>query len=122
MPFNRITSKQAATADTLAIHGVEVAHYFGGGAYAKEVRIPAGAQVHQHIHPHAHLSILASGRVVVTADGERTEFAGPACLEIQAGVAHAIEALTDAVWYCIHATDDEDPATVDTSILTGKNV
>jgi quercetin dioxygenase-like cupin family protein len=105
--------------DTLEQHGVQVAHRFGGGTYAKETNIPAGVRLAQHVHPHDHLSILATGRAIVEAGGVRTEHQAPVCLTIAAGVEHAVEALTDVVWFCIHATDDTDPATVDTSILTG---
>ena len=105
--------------DTLAIHGVDVSHHFGGGAYAKETRIPAGVVLHQHKHPHAHLSVLASGRAYVESAGRGREYVGPLCMTIPAGVPHSVTAVTDVVWYCIHATEDTDPATVDTSILTG---
>lgn len=105
--------------DTLERHGVHVDHYFGGGVYAKETVIPAGVELCQHIHPHDHLSILARGCVRVEAGDEVREVGAPACLTIKAGVPHKVTALTDALWYCLHATDDTDPATVDTSILTG---
>lgn len=105
--------------DTLAQHGVDVAHHFGGGTYAKETHIPAGIELQQHVHPHAHLSILAAGRVLVVAGDQEAEYVAPACITIAAGVRHRVVALTDAVWYCIHATDDTDPATVDSTILTG---
>ena len=105
--------------DTLQLHGVEVAHHFGGGSYAKETFIPAGVRLEQHSHPHAHLSILASGRASVEAGESLRDFEAPACINLEAGVEHAVTALTDVVWYCIHATHDTDAATVDTSILSG---
>jgi quercetin dioxygenase-like cupin family protein len=105
--------------DALAAHGVDVAHHFGGGAYAKETRIPAGVVLTQHTHPHDHLSILAQGVALVEVGGESEYFTGPRCITIKAGVPHRVEAKTPVVWYCIHATDDTDPATVDTSILSG---
>jgi len=108
-----------AHVDTLAQHGVDVAHFFGAGVYAKETRIPAGVVLTQHTHPHDHLSILAHGMAMVEVMGERRSLSGPACLTIKAGMPHKVMALTDAVWYCLHATEDTDPATVDTSILSG---
>ena len=106
-------------ADTLAIHGVEVAHHFGAGTYAKETHIPAGCVLTQHIHPHDHLSILANGVAGVEAGGMSFSYTAPACLTIRAGVVHSVKAVSDVIWYCIHATDDTDPQTVDTSILIG---
>lgn len=105
--------------DTLALHGVDVVHHFGGGVYAKETIIPAGVLLQQHVHPHAHLSVLAKGRATVSAGGTSREYVGPLCMTIPAGVEHSVTAITDVVWFCVHATDDTDPATVDTSILTG---
>ena len=105
--------------DTLERHGVHVAHHFGGGVYAKETVIPAGVELAQHAHPHDHLSILSRGRVLLEAGDERREIGAPACLTLKAGVPHKVTALTDVLWYCIHATEETDPAKVDTSILTG---
>lgn len=107
--------------DTLEAHGVGIAHNFGAGVYAKEARIPAGIKLGQHVHPHDHLSILAWGSAIVRCEGVETLHTGPACLTIKAGIAHEVEAVTDVIWYCIHATDDTDPETVDSTILIGGN-
>jgi len=104
--------------DTLEQAGVRIFHHFGGGTYAKETLIPHDRVLLQHSHPHDHLSILAAGRALVTTGAEQMEYEAPACITIPAGVKHSVQALTDVVWYCIHATEDTDPATVDTSILT----
>lgn len=92
-------------------------HHFGGGVYAKETIVPAGMILVQHKHTHDHLSILASGTVEVVVDGERREVSGPACLTIHAGKHHGVKALTDAVWYCIHATDCTDADEVDEVLI-----
>lgn len=107
--------------DNLGIH-----HHFADHLYAKEMRIDAGMQVAKHMHTYTHLSILAKGRVEVRtwetdADGitthKRTEIRAPACIEIKANVMHQINALTNTVWYCIHATDETDPARVDEVLI-----
>ncbi len=90
-----------------------IAHHFGGGVYAKETMIPRGMHLEQHAHAHDHLSVLASGSVRLTVDGVVREVVGPVCLNISAGKRHGVEALTDVVWYCIHATDCEDETEVD---------
>lgn len=95
----------------------DITHHFGGGVYAKETIVPAGMVLVQHKHEHDHLSILASGTVEVTVDGARKVLIGPACLKIQAGTHHGIKALTDVVWYCIHATDCDDPEKVDEVLI-----
>lgn len=106
-----------ATAGILKALGVGITHHFGGGVYSKETRIPAGLSLVQHRHEFDHLSILASGRVRVSIDGEASEVQGPACLVIKAGAAHEVVSITDAVWYCIHATDCTDAARVDQELL-----
>jgi len=94
-----------------------IQHHFGGGVYAKETRIPAGYLAVQHKHRHDHLSVLASGAVEVIVDGESTEYTAPACLTIAAGKEHSVLALTDVVWYCIHATDCTDIEAVDDVLI-----
>lgn len=92
-----------------------------GGLYAKETHIPAGTKLTQHVHPFDHLSILASGSVLVRADGWVESYAAPAAITIKAGIAHEVEAATDTVWFCLHATDETDPEKVDHAILGQNN-
>lgn len=92
---------------------LNITHHFGGGVYAKETAVPAGCILVQHKHEHDHLSVLASGTVELLVDGVRSEITGPACVTIRAGKHHGIRALTNVVWYCIHATDCTDPEQVD---------
>ena len=96
-----------------------ISHHFGGGTYAKEVHIAKGKIGTQHVHKHDHLSILASGIAAVNVAGESVIYKAPACLTIAAGKVHTVTALTDIVWYCIHATDETDAAHID-EVLIGK--
>lgn len=96
---------------------MNIAHFFGGGVYAKETLVKAGQILVQHKHEHEHLSILASGTVEVQVDGKRWEVTGPACLTIEAGKHHGVKALTDVAWYCIHATDCTDERDVDEVLI-----
>ncbi len=70
-----------------------------------------------HIHKYSHLSILASGDVIVNCDGVKQEYSAPACIEIKAGVVHEIQALSDVVWYCVHATDEKDAEQIDETLI-----
>lgn len=90
-----------------------ISHHFGGGVYAKETRVPAGYILVQHAHKFAHLSILAEGSVEIAVDGQVSTIAAPACIEIEAGKHHGIKALTEVVWYCVHATDCTDEDEID---------
>lgn len=98
---------------------LQVQHHFGGGVYAKEMKVPQGATIGQHAHAFDHLSLLAAGSVVVHTDNWTKQFDAPACIEIKAGIHHEITALSDVVWYCIHATDCTDAELVDTALIGG---
>ena len=92
-------------------------HHFSDGLYAKEIKINAGDHLLQHKHTYSHLSVLAKGTVILTTEEGQQEVSGPACLDIKANMHHGIKALTDCVWYCIHATDEKDPDKVDDVII-----
>lgn len=112
------TVKQLAEelADTFEFD-LGIVHHFSGGVYAKQMTFPKGAMVVSHSHEYDHLSILAQGTVVVKTDETQEVFTAPACLTIKAGVNHAIGALEDTVWFCIHATEETDPEKVDKVLI-----
>ena len=93
-------------------------HNFSDGLYAKLIFVPKGYMVGQHAHAFSHLSILAKGKVIVRTDNETTTYTAPACLEIKKGINHAIEALEDTVWFCIHATNETDVNNIDEVLIT----
>lgn len=94
-----------------------IQHCFSAGVYAKRIQFAAGQVAVSHVHRFDHLSILAAGRVRLIADGTTTEYAAPAEIVIQAGHEHALEAITDAVWYCVHATDETDAERIDAALI-----
>lgn len=94
-----------------------ITHHFSDGLYAKQAVFPAGVAILKHTHDFSHLSILAKGKVAVMK-GEVVEIVeAPACIEIKAGVTHGVKALTDCVWFCIHATDEKDASKVDKVLM-----
>ena len=98
-----------------------IIHHFSDGLYAKQMMIPKGYMAGTHAHNYSHLSILAKGRVIVRTDEYNKEYQAPACIEIKAGVLHTIEALEDAYWFCIHATEETDPDKVDEVLISRKD-
>ena len=94
-----------------------IVHNFSDGLYAKQMFVPKGYVIGQHAHEFSHLSILAKGKVIVRTDDGVAEYTAPACLEIKAGIHHAIEALEDTVWFCIHATDETDVNKIDEVLI-----
>jgi len=96
-------------------------HHFSDGMYAKQMHLPAGYTALSHAHTYDHLSILGKGRVIVSTDTDGSvEYTAPSCIEIKKGVHHSIEALEDAVWFCIHATDVTDVEEVDKVLIERK--
>lgn len=80
------------------------------------VFVKKGSWAVTHAHTYDHQTLLASGRLRMTLDGQTTELTGPCIIVIQAGKHHAFEALEDGtVAYCIHAIkngetiDEADP-------------
>jgi hypothetical protein len=99
-----------------------VQHHFGGGVYAKEMRMPAEYLLLHHKHTFDHLSFLASGSIELIVDGEKQVIHGPACLTIAAGKHHGVKSLTDVVWYCVHATDCTDESKIDEVLTEPENI
>ena len=93
-------------------------HHFSEGLYAKEMELKEGSFAVQHKHKYDHLSILAKGRVRVLFDGELSkEYVAPACITIIKNINHAVYALEDSVWFCIHATSETDVETIDKVLI-----
>jgi quercetin dioxygenase-like cupin family protein len=99
--------------------GGQITHHFSDGLYAKEAFVPEGTAILKHTHDFSHLSILAKGKVAVMTDEKVDIVEAPACIEIKAGITHGIKAITDCVWFCIHATDEKDPDKVDEILIKG---
>jgi quercetin dioxygenase-like cupin family protein len=94
-----------------------IQHHFSSGVYAKQMMLPKGYFALSHAHDYDHLSILASGKVIVKTDEVTQEFTAPACLTIKKHLNHSITALEDAYWFCIHATDETNPDKVDEVLI-----
>lgn len=99
----------------------EIVHNFSDGLYAKQMTIPKGFVAGQHAHTFSHLSVLAKGKVIVKTDTDERVYDAPACIEIKKQTNHMITALEDAVWFCIHATDETDVDRID-EVLIQKGV
>ena len=101
------------------MNNTNITHHFSDGLYAKESVFPAGTAILKHTHSYSHLSILAKGKVVVLRGEDLDIIEAPACIEIKAGLTHGVKAITDCVWFCIHATDEKDPSKVDEVLIKG---
>lgn len=114
-PFDRLV--ESVKSHSFGPLEADISHHFSGGVYAKETHIPAGFMLLSHKHEFDHMSILASGHVQVRTESGSRVFVGPAVIEIKAGLHHAVHALVDSVWFCVHATDETDPEKVDKLLI-----
>lgn len=96
---------------------IEVTHYFSSGTYLKRMTLPANWEVQTHKHTFDHASILAKGKVIVTANGVESEYVAGDCIDIKANIAHKIISIEDSIWFCIHATSETDPDKIDHTLI-----
>ena len=94
-----------------------IRHHFSAGVYVREMTLDQDHEVDTHEHNYDHFGILGSGSVVMCLDGEMSVHHGPCVIEIAAGKKHSIRALTDIVWFCVHATDVADPEKIDEVLI-----
>lgn len=85
---------------------IVVKHHETDGLIVKEMHIPAGVAVGKEKHDYSHFSFLGKGQVRLIKDDAEEIVGAPACIEVKAGVWHTVIAITDAVWFCTHATDE----------------
>ena len=97
-------------------------HHFSSGVYAKQMMLPKGYFALSHAHNYDHLSILSAGEVIVKTDEKAIKYTAPACITIHKGVHHSITALQDAVWFCIHATEETDSSKIDEVLIMKEGV
>lgn len=91
--------------------------FHSGNEYAKRMTIPKGWEVNTHKHTFDHISILASGVVVVICEGESAVYKGDSCIVIKKDIPHKIVAMEDSVWYCIHATTEWNLELIDETLI-----
>jgi quercetin dioxygenase-like cupin family protein len=99
-----------------------IQHHFSSGVYAKQMMLPKGYFAVSHAHNYDHLSVLASGKVIVRTDDSEQTYTAPACITIEKHKNHSVTALEDAVWFCIHATEETDASKVDDVLIMKEGV
>ena len=87
----------------------KIKHIFGPGVYIKTFFVPKGLAVITKAFREDHVTILAHGSVVVEDPaGERVRYNAPAHTVFQQNTRYKCTCIEDAVWYCIHPTDETD--------------
>lgn len=83
-------------------------HVFGGGIYAREMTIPAGAVAVGKIHKYEHILIVSQGDVSLLTEEGVKRVQAPFITVGKPGIKRAAFAHTDTVVTCFHVTDETD--------------
>ena len=92
-------------------------HHFAPHVYARELFMPAGQTVIGKIHKHAHLNIIAKGKVVVATEEGNQEYNAPCVFTSYAGTKRAVQIIEDTTWITIHPTDETDLDKIEQDII-----
>jgi len=85
-----------------------ITHHFAPHVYGREMFIPKGMCIVGKIHKHAHLNILAKGRVKVVTEFGDDLIEAPHMWTSEPGTKRALVALEDLVWITIHHDPNGD--------------
>ena len=89
----------------------KIKHIFGPNVYIKAFFVPRGLTVVTKAFLEDHVTILAQGTVVVEdPDGVKTKYVAPAHTVFQQATRYRCTCIEDAVWYCVHPTEETDQA------------
>jgi hypothetical protein len=91
--------------------------FFHGGMYVRAVEAVATTTIVGKLHKRPHLFFLAAGSVAMV-DGDNSEiFHAPRMLQSEPGAQRAIHALTDCLFFTIHATETTDTASAEAEMV-----
>ena len=117
--MNKVTERFSNLVNKIEVD-LNIQHHFSSGVYAKEMHIPKDYVVGTHSHTFSHLSLLASGKVILKTDDSEQSFTAPTIINVVKNKNHEIYAIEDSVWFCIHVTEETDPSTIDEVLISKK--
>lgn len=94
-----------------------VKHHFAPGNYGREILLRKDTVVMGKIHKHAHINVLASGKVTVATEYGRETFSAPCVWVNKPGVKRAVYAHEDSVWVCVHPTDSDNVDLIEDQVI-----
>lgn len=101
-----------------------VNHHFSDGLYTRELLIPQGTVVLGKVHRKRTLNILATGKMLIMADGmeEPVLMEAPRTFVTEAGVQKVGVAIADSVWINVFPTEETDLETIEEAIYFPETV
>ncbi len=113
----KLQDAMAAITDGDGLDDFPLNHYFAPGMYAREMFLPADHTIIGKIHKHAHLNIIAYGRVKVATEEGVVEMTGPCTFTSPAGVKRAVSVIEDTLWTTIHLTESTDLEQIEDQVI-----
>jgi len=92
-------------------------HHFAPNLYGREMFLPAGNVVVGKIHKHAHLNIIAKGKVSVSTEEGPKEYTGPCVFTSYAGTKRAVNVIEDTIWITVHCTDKTELGAIEHELI-----
>jgi hypothetical protein len=91
----------------------KVKHIQSDGVYIKSTYVPQNIKFYSKRTPDNHVAILAAGELIMEDGETRTRFVAPANYVIPANSRIAFYTLTECVFYCVHATNENNIVELD---------
>ena len=89
----------------------KVKNIFAPNVYIKAFFVPKGLRVITKAFREDHVTILATGSVLVEdPEGKKIKYVAPVAIHFKEQTRYRATTLEDAVWYCIHPTQETDQA------------
>ena len=92
-------------------------HYFTDGAYARELKMPAGALIVGKIHKHAHLNFITAGKVAVATEFGEEIFTAPYTFVSLPGTKRVVYIIEDTTWTTVHVTNETDLEKIEDHVI-----
>lgn len=88
---------------------MQVTIFIVADTYIRYINVQQGEVIQGHKHTYDHASLLTEGIVEVNIQGIINRYIAPSCILIKKDEFHAIKAISNATWSCIHNISKADP-------------
>ena len=91
----------------------KIKHIFSPNVYIKAFFVPASIRLVTKEFHEDHVTILAKGSVLMEdPQGKKIKYVAPVAIKLKAHSRYRVVTLEEAVWYCVHPTDETDQGTL----------
>lgn len=94
-----------------------VEHFFAPGLYSRVMTIPPGGIIVGKIHKHAHMNVISKGVIDVLTEFSVVRYVAPVTFVSEPMTKRCVQAVEEAVWTTIHATNETDIEKIEAEII-----